>query len=213
MFSVFAIGPAGPKEGLVDARTVNDREVHSGEIEASLAAAQRGDLSARWSCLEACRGYLRLIALRRRPGGPSEHDVSDIVQNTILAAWRGFPRFQGRTERQLRGWLRVILRNTASASLRRRRNLGDLDALDDPIDLDTPASVIARRNDDREAIESALNLLPEHYRRLIQLRIWDDLTFPEIGRQLGLSEDSARKLYVRAMARLRESIGPGHEPR
>ncbi len=29
MFSVFAIGPAGPKEGLVDVRTVDDREVRS----------------------------------------------------------------------------------------------------------------------------------------------------------------------------------------
>ena len=44
------------------------------------------------------------------------------------------------------------------------------------------------------------------------MRIWDRWSFAEIGARLGVSEDAARMLYGRALARLRESMRPGHDP-
>ncbi len=57
-----------------------------------------------------------------------------------------------------------------------------------------------------------MGALPEHYRMAIALRLWDDLSFVEIGSKLAISEDSARKLYGRAINRLRDLMGPGHDP-
>ena len=44
--------------------------------------------------------------------------------------------------------------------------------------------------------------LPEHYRMAIRLRLWDGLAFTDLGERLGLSEDSARKLFGRAVLRV-----------
>ena len=46
----------------------------------------------------------------------------------------------------------------------------------------------------------------------VHLRLWDRRSYAEIGAELGVSEDAARMLYVRAMAKLREAMRPGHDP-
>ena len=79
-----------------------------------------GDAAARWRALEACRDYLQLVVRRGRwsnQGGRSA--TSDLIQETIMGAWRNFSRFQGRTPAQLRAWLRAILVH-ASLNARRR---------------------------------------------------------------------------------------------
>lgn len=193
------------------------RSVRSGDAEDLLAAARRGDPVARWDALEECRDYLRLVARRNRlPEGQRGPDTSDVIQNTILEGWRGFGRFQGNSRGQLRGWLRVILVRSLMRALR-RRPAEDLMGSDiragEAAGVITPASSVARRNDANRALESALGRLPEHYRLAIHLRLWDDLSFPEMGRKMGLSEDSARKLFARAVIRLREIMGPeGRQP-
>ncbi len=134
--------------------------------------------------LEACRDYLQLIARQGRwSKGPGEPDTSDLVQDTILDGWRGFAAFKGRTPGQLRAWLKVILIHSTIRAKRGRA----------PVRLDscsggeavagtvTPPSVRAQRGASREAIDAAMGALPEHYRMAIALRLWDDLSFVEIG--------------------------------
>ncbi len=53
--------------------------------------------------------------------------------------------------------------------------------------------------------------LPEHYRAPIKWRLWEDLSFAEIDSRFAVSDDCAQKLYGRAIARLRELLGPRHD--
>jgi DNA-directed RNA polymerase specialized sigma24 family protein len=55
-----------------------------------------------------------------------------------------------------------------------------------------------------------LGRLTERHRTVIRLRVWDRLPFERIGAAMGVSEVAARMLYARALASLRESLGPGH---
>jgi RNA polymerase sigma-70 factor, ECF subfamily len=181
-----------------------------------LAAARRGEPAARWDALAACRAYLRLVVGKncsvRGDGGP---DTSDLVQNTILEGWRGFSRFEGRTPGQLRAWLRVILIHSLIKTRRRPREarLGSGSGANPVVAAVTPPSVFVERESSNEAIAAACRKLPEHYQKAIRLRLWDELSFAEIGSTLEISEDSARKLYGRAIVRLRELLGPDHDPR
>ena len=79
-------------------------------------------------------------------------------------------------------------------------------------DFVTPPSVVVHRAATNQAIDAALCGLPEHYRAAIHLRLWEDLSFAEIGSRLEISDDCAQKLYGRAIVRLRQLLGPGHEP-
>jgi RNA polymerase sigma-70 factor (ECF subfamily) len=195
--------------------TVSHTDVDSSGSPDALVAAGAGDLTARWRALDACRAYLRLVVGKNRwANAVGEPATSDLVQDTILDAWRGFGRFKGRTQRQLRAWLRVILVH-ALIKARRRRVPARLEsgsggrAVAGSV---TPASIVFEREASNAAIDAALRTLPEHYRAAIHWRLWEDLPFAEIGARLGISDDCAQKLYGRAIARLRERLGSGHEP-
>lgn len=43
---------------------------------------------------------------------------------------------------------------------------------------------------------------------MVRLRYWDGLSFPEIGRRLGRSDEAVRKVWYRAVARLQDA--PAH---
>ena len=62
----------------------------------------------------------------------------------------------------------------------------------------TPPSVILQREAADAAIDAALSALPEHYRAAIRWRLWDGLSFAQIGTRLGISDDCAQKLFGRA---------------
>jgi RNA polymerase sigma-70 factor (ECF subfamily) len=191
-------------------------EAYPAKIEEWLIAARQGDLAARWQSRESCRDYLLLVAHRSRlPKRDRGLEPLDFVQSTMIEGWRGFSRFEGRTAGQVRAWLRVILVHLLFREARKpveiRFELGRLGH--EPIDTFTPASAVAESRDTYAALDSALLRLPEHYRSAIRLRLWDDLTFSEIGTRMGVSEDSARKLLARAIDRMRDLIGPNDDPR
>jgi len=56
-------------------------------------------------------------------------------------------------------------------------------------------------------VEAALESLPDASRELIILRKYEELTFPEIARRLGKSEDACRMAFSRAMAALTIAMG------
>jgi RNA polymerase sigma-70 factor, ECF subfamily len=183
--------------------------------EAELTEATGGDPAARWSALEACRDYLRLVVRRGQWSNPRGRSAtSDLIQETMVDAWRNFSRFQGRTPGQLRAWLKAILIHGSLNAQRRPRPLR-IESGDELGILASSAgspSKVAERNASKAALDLALDGLSERHRTIIHIRIWDQLSFAEIGMRLTVSEDAARMLYGRALTRLRESMRPGHDP-
>ena len=51
---------------------------------------------------------------------------------------------------------------------------------------------------ERGAVRRAINRLPSHYARILELRFGDELTVPEIARVLQVSESAAESQLVRA---------------
>jgi RNA polymerase sigma-70 factor (ECF subfamily) len=72
---------------------------------------------------------------------------------------------------------------------------------------DTPSpSGLAMRREQDEALNRALQRLPEDYRLVITLRYREERSFEEIGRLLQRSADAARKLWARAVERLQDEL-------
>src|SRR5512146_1404232 len=67
-----------------------------------------------------CRPYLGLAARSRIESWlKAKADASDLVQQTMLEAYRGFNRFEGQTEAEWLAWLRRILEHNAADFVRR----------------------------------------------------------------------------------------------
>jgi RNA polymerase sigma-70 factor (ECF subfamily) len=190
-----------------------------------LDAARAGSAEALGQALEACRGYLLMIARRELdPGLQAKGGASDLVQETFLEAQRDFGRFQGNSQGQFLAWLRQLLLNNLANFARLYRET-DKREIGREVGLETDSSSGAKggglagalpspsgeaiTHEQSEAVQLALARLPEDYRQVVLLRYREERTFEEIGRLMGRTANAVRKLWLRAVERLKEELkGP-----
>lgn len=148
-------------------------------------------------------------------------DAADVVQETLIEACRDFSHFRGRTEKDFLAWLRQILRNNL-ANERRRHLETAMRTIHSEVPLtqaaldhlsglprsewDSPSARVQAR-EQAEALEEALRQLPEHYRQVLLLHTWEELTFAQVGARLRCSAEAARKLWGRAAEELATVLG------
>jgi RNA polymerase sigma-70 factor, ECF subfamily len=134
-------------------------------------------------------------------------DAEDLVQDTLVRAYRGIERFDGRHPR---AWLLTILRNTHINRNRRRRPelLRDPDGATDQLTA-APAQDHTDAGVDRELdaeIVSALESLGEPFRRVIELVDIDGLTYAEAASVLDVPVGTIMSRLHRARARIRNRL-------
>jgi RNA polymerase sigma-70 factor (ECF subfamily) len=194
------------------------------EPEDLLPLARAGDGEALGQLLGTCRSYLKLLAqvqIDRRLSGKA--DASDVVQDTLLYAHQVFPSFRGRTEAELLGWLRRVLASKLKNLVRRYCEAQSRDVrlerrLEEELNRsscavhslaapDSTPSHEAMRQEGAVLVADAVTRLPDTYREVIVLRHLEDLAFAEVAQRMGRSEESVKKLWVRALAALRRTFG------
>jgi RNA polymerase sigma-70 factor (ECF subfamily) len=199
-------------------------EPHPEEL---LAEARQGSDESLGALLELFRNYLHLLAHTQidlhLQGRAS---ASDLVQETVLEAYRDFGAFRGQTEMELLAWLRRILVHnmshlveehvlTQKRTVRREVSLGPglaaVERSTSRVDAalasqwSSPSVRVGRRERAAVLADLLAQLSPQH-REVIVLRDLEGLTFQEIATRLNRSPAAARKLWVRALDRLRQML-------
>lgn len=137
-------------------------------------------------------------------------DAEDLVQETLVRAFRAIDRFDGRYPR---AWLLTILRNT-NANMHRRRRPDLFDGGEVPdgqrpaFGTAAPASVEDQAFHGRlEAdLERALRDLDPRFRQVVVLVDIDQLTYAEAAQTLGVPVGTVMSRLHRGRNRLRKAL-------
>lgn len=193
------------------ARSVERMRSSSRERERELVLAfQAGDAAAYESIDRSCRPAAERIC-RRLLINPA--DVEEAVQETMVRAYQGLPRFNG--SYALKAWVARIATNVCLDTLRARsRRPVNGGTLEPNMDAPNGHDGNGHRDDPEELLEQAadaeevrrvLSALPERHRTALVLREFEGYSHRKIAEMLDTSPARVKALIHRAKAGFRRA--------
>jgi RNA polymerase sigma-70 factor (ECF subfamily) len=178
---------------------------------------------------ERWRAYLLLLArLQIGPELRGKLDASDIVQETLLEAYRQRATFRGRSEGELAAWLRKLLACNLVDALRRlhagKRDASREQSLEEAVERSSARleafraaeqsspSQQAERHEQAARLAAALERLPEAQREAVEMRYCQGLALADISQRLGRSTAAVAGLLKRGLHQLRQELQTPGEP-
>jgi RNA polymerase sigma-70 factor (ECF subfamily) len=181
-------------------RVASAPAVAAGEADL-LRRLQAGDPAAFVTLLREHRTAIRDLV---RSYAADDDDLDEVVQKTFVRAHKALGSFRG--EAALRTWLHRIAINTANEHVRaRRRSSGPTLEQVELITNSLGTTRMALREGKRK-LAMAIEDLPPKQRRVVELRLFEDMPFEAIGAVVGCSEDSAKMNFQHAVKRLKQAL-------
>jgi RNA polymerase sigma-70 factor (ECF subfamily) len=173
--------------------------------------------------LERFREYLRFLArVQLDPRLRGKLDASDVVQQTLLAAFQKRDQLQGTTDAERAGWLRRILAHHLADALRsfgqEKRDVSRERSLEDSLRSssarleywlaadDTSPGEQVERQERAVRLAVALAALPEAQREALVLQYWHGWTLAEIAQHLERTPAAVAGLLKRGLNNLRQQL-------
>jgi len=133
----------------------------------------------------------------------AEH-AEEVMQDTLLKMLQNIGSFKG-DETSMQKLLNKIAINQSIDALRKKKNILFVEDESFP-EIEEEQQDIENDENLIETILQHLNTLPDGYRIVITLRIFEELPFDEIGKKLNITASTARSQYVRGIQRLKNAI-------
>jgi RNA polymerase sigma-70 factor (ECF subfamily) len=134
-------------------------------------------------------------------------DAEDVVQEAFVRYWRHQRHLPGDPQALLVTSIRRAAIDHARRAARRAVREEKADGgLEDREACFEPQP--GEESDRRREIEAALARLPAVQREVLVLKIWNELTFEQIGETLEISPNTAASRYRYALAALRKELTP-----
>jgi RNA polymerase sigma-70 factor (ECF subfamily) len=164
-----------------------------------------GEKSDREMFSRMAREHHRMLLAYAQTLLRDEEEARELVQDSLLAAWKSLGRFD--VTRETGAWLRGIVRNKWRDHCRRRGrrpecengNLEELEA-------DLAGWETQQRRPLFEALDECCRKLPQALRKVVQLFYFDDLRGGEVAAALKVNAATVRKRLERARAALHQCL-------
>jgi RNA polymerase sigma-70 factor (ECF subfamily) len=150
------------------------------------------------SFTELCRRYYPAIVAIAHSLLGDRHLAEDAAQETFAKAAVKLPQL--RQTSKFAGWLATICRNQARNMARRENGLKTTN------DEFSTISAKSQRDDSGDAVRQALKKLTEPARELVFLRYYDGLSYEQISRVLGISEQAINGRLRRAKRKMADYL-------
>ncbi len=142
-----------------------------------------------------------MLALCRRYTG-NLHDAEDVMLEGFMKVFQKIGQYQG--SGSFEGWIKRIMINEALGFLRKNKSMyveTDIEELEEKPELDRLYTAL-----EVEDLISMIDGLPPGYRIVFNLYAIEGFSHREIGRKLGISENTSKSQLSRARALLRKKL-------
>lgn len=141
-------------------------------------------------------------------------DTSDVAQSAYIDVHERLSRYLVERPMEVRSWMFFLAKMKAletnqhhlasqKRAVAREDNGFELRSLGRD---DTSPSLAVSKQETQDRLQTAIQVLPERYRQVIELRHVQGLSNQEASLELGISQKAASKLYVRALNVLQRSL-------
>lgn len=139
-------------------------------------------------------------------------EAEDVAQESMMRLWQIAPEWRT-GEAKVSTWLYRVVANLCTDRLRKRRNV-PLDQVSEPIDATPSVAQGLQERARMDALQAALQQLPERQRQAVVLRHLEGLGNPEIAQILDVGVEAVESLTARgkraltaALAGQKEALG------
>ena len=140
-------------------------------------------------------GYLTAVCSRYIA---DDDEVKDVLQDAFIKIFQSMDRFSYRGEGSLKAWMTRIVVNDALKSLRRKKPLPLSPVLSDITEDEEPDFGRVPL----DILQGMIRKLPEGYRTVFNLFVFEDKSHKEIASLLGIKENSSASQLHHAKAQL-----------
>lgn len=176
----------------------SSRENELSELEL-LKLVRSGDSSGMRLFYERYVGYLTAVCSRYVV---DRSNVKDILQEAFIKIFKGLGSFEYRGEGSVRAWASRIVVNDSLKSLKAASRLTFVDDLPDIPEDDAPSFPELPP----AVVQEMIKALPDGYRTVFNLFVFEKKSHREIASLLGIKEDSSASQFFRARAMLAKKI-------
>jgi len=164
-----------------------------------IARCKRGERRAQQSLYELYSKAMYNTALRILG---NRDDASDILQDSFVDMFLKLDSF--RMESSFGAWFKRIVVNKSLNHLRKSKTV--FQDADDLPDMALEETSEAPFEYDIGDVKKAVSKLPEGYRLVFDLYMFEDFSHKEIAREMGISEATSKSQLSRAKKKLRERL-------
>lgn len=155
---------------------------------------RRRDKTAMKMLYDRYVGYLTAVCARYIP---DDDEVKDILQEAFIKAFQSMDKFTWRGEGSLKAWLTRIVVNDSLKSLRRKKPLPLSATMTESMEEEPAFEAVPL-----DVIQGMIRKLPDGYRTVFNLFVFEDKSHKEIASMLGIKENSSASQLFHAKAML-----------
>lgn len=134
----------------------------------------------------------------------NEQDAEDAVQDAFFKIADNLDRIADADSPQARNFTAVVTRNICFNMLRKRHIETDIDDADVRSDKSVEDEFLAAQG--VETLERALESLPEKYRDILYLTVYEELSLHEAAKLLGITYENAKSRVKRARKKISDFL-------
>lgn len=131
----------------------------------------------------------------------SASDAEDSVQDLYIKLWNN--RDVLCSINNPKAYCVTLLRNICIDKIRKRREYYEIDVGDEPIGIRGPSEEIEEK-ESLKRVMTAIGKLPETQRKILHMRVFEELSYDEIAKRTGINKLTLRVMLSRARNKIRK---------